>query len=201
MHPLLLPSVFGVTPSRSRFGIVTGSTSLVYLCWVVVFFCCSIISGVRVLVCNNHFLHISNVFKTYSCSAFEFSTCLYGCRFLTAENEIKKKHQTQTRWRRVICIFRITHLKGDFFSMRKTEQQIQGVWFSVSVFGHSSEQELFCNGALCWQIVNTSLQSLESPLENKEMREDEKHPNWQSFLMLLSAHTLILASFSFLSNH
>lgn len=61
--------------------------------------------------------------------------------------------------------------------MRKTEQQIQGVWFSVSVFGHSSEQELFCNGALCWQIVNTSLQSLESPLENKEMREDEKHPN------------------------
>lgn len=200
MHPLLLPSVFGVTPSRSRFGIVTGSTSLVYLCWVVVFFAAPLFHC-RVLVCNNHFLHISNVFKTYSCSAFEFSTCLYGCRFLTAENEIKKKHQTQTRWRRVICIFRITHLKGDFFSMRKTEQQIQGVWFSVSVFGHSSEQELFCNGALCWQIVNTSLQSLESPLEYKEMREDEKHPNWQSFLMLLSAHTLILARFSFLSNH
>lgn len=79
------------------------------------FFCCSIISRVRVLVCNNHFLHISNVFKTYSCSAFEFSTCLYGCRFLTAENEIKKKHQTQMRWRRVICIFRITHLKKGIF--------------------------------------------------------------------------------------
>lgn len=191
--------MFGVTPSRSRFGIVTGSTSLVYLCWVVVFFAAPLFHC-RVLVCNNHFLHISNVFKTYSCSAFEFSTCLYGCRFLTAENEIKKKHQTQTRWRRVICIFRITHLKKGIFppwEKQSSRYKVSYFWGLVT----AQNRNFFCNGALCWQIVNTSLQSLESPLENKEMREDEKHPNWQSFLMLLSAHTLILASFSFLSNH
>ena len=65
-----------------RHDLVLGSL-LDPLHWLsVLFFCCSIISGVRVLVCYNHFLHISNAFKTYSCSAFEFSTCLYGCRFL-----------------------------------------------------------------------------------------------------------------------